>query len=209
MTEAEQEREESLKQLRNELKMFRGRLEKAERMAFTDSLTGAANRAEGEQRLSECIDAGKRFSILLFDLNDFKGINDRYGHQGGDLVLKTFASRLTQHVRRDDTVCRWGGDEFLVILTACNLDNALGRARGLSELCSGDYTVQIEGQVLQVYVDAAVGAAEYWPGEKREELFGRADKFLYREKQMPSLTPAKRTGLDRPTGYRSPGRFAA
>jgi diguanylate cyclase (GGDEF)-like protein len=196
-SEADRERQASLSRLEGELKTFRRRLEKAERMAFTDTLTGIANRAEGEQRLDECLRSGERFSILLFDLNDFKGINDRYGHQVGDLVLKTFASRLAQHVRRTDTVCRWGGDEFLVILVNCSLDNALCRARGLAEVCSGEYMIQSDGQDLPVDIKTAVGAAEYWPGDKCDDLFGRADKFLYREKQMPSLSPAKRAGRER------------
>jgi hypothetical protein len=80
----------------------------------------------------------------------------------------------------------------MVILVGCNLDNALCRAKSLSELCSGDYSVQADGRETAVLVEAAVGAAEYWPGEKCEDLFSRADKFLYREKEVPTLSPTRR-----------------
>ncbi|MCW5979217.1 MAG: diguanylate cyclase [Bryobacteraceae bacterium] len=192
LAESENQKRESLEQLRGELKTFQRRLEKAERLAFTDTLTGVANRAEGEAKLAENIESGRCFSILLFDLNRFKHINDGYGHQVGDLVLKTFSSRLARHVRPSDTVCRWGGDEFLVILVGCNLENALHRAKSLSEICSGVYGISFENKEVTVYVETAVGAAEYWPGETCEELFSRADKFLYREKEVPTLCPARR-----------------
>jgi diguanylate cyclase (GGDEF)-like protein len=178
----------SVEQLRRDLELFRERLEKAEALAFTDALTGVANRAEGERRLSDCVRAGGPFSILFLDLNDFKSINDRWGHTAGDLVLKTFARRLAQSVRPADTVCRWGGDEFLVIFPDCRLAVALERAKELASICSGVYRLAAGGQEISIPISVAVGAAEYCPGESEQDLIARADKFLYREKECPTLS---------------------
>ncbi len=181
------EQETSLEQMRRELEMFRERLKRAEALAYIDALTGVSNRAEGERRLATLVARGGPFSILFFDLNGFKLVNDRWGHTAGDLVLKTFARRLAQNVRPGDTVCRWGGDEFLVILPDCRLETALWRAKHLARVCSGPFALAVAGQDLVVNVSAAVGAAEFYPGESVEDLVNRADKFLYREKECPTL----------------------
>lgn len=178
----------SVEQLRRDLELFRERLEKAEALAFTDALTGVANRAEGERRLGESVRRGEPFSILFLDLNCFKSINDRWGHTAGDLVLKMFARRLVQNVRPGDTVCRWGGDEFLVIFPECRLATALERAKELAASCSGVYRLGTGGEEISIPISVAVGAAEYYQGESEQDLIARADKFLYREKECPTLS---------------------
>lgn len=183
-----EEQASSVEQLRRDLELFRERLEKAEALAFTDALTGVANRAEGERRLGECVRRGEPFSILFLDLNDFKSINDRWGHTAGDLVLKTFARRLAQNVRPGDTVCRWGGDEFLVIFPDCRLATALDRAKELAAICSGVYRLAAANEEISIPISVAVGAAEYCRGESTQDLIARADKFLYREKECPTLS---------------------
>jgi len=184
---ARRDQASSLEQMRRELELFRERLERAEALAFVDPLTGVSNRAEGERRLAALVARGGSFSVLFFDLNDFKRVNDRWGHTAGDLVLKTFARRLAQNVRPADIACRWGGDEFLVILPGCRLSAAFERAKRLISVCSGSFTLAVSNQELVVNVSTAVGVAEFCPGESVEELLSRADKFLYREKERPTL----------------------
>lgn len=178
--------QESTDHLRGELSLFKRRLVQAEALACTDPLTGVSNRLKGEQKLEEKIQSGRGFCILIFDLNRFKLINDRWGHQVGDAVLRIFARRLADNVRPNDTVCRWGGDEFLVILSACSFQDAISRSKELTERCEGAYDVSLRGRSFGIFVKTSVGMAEYKPGEDSETLFRRADEFLYREKRLLS-----------------------
>ncbi len=184
----EDERRTTLGQLQSELQTFEQRLQQAETLAFTDALTGVGNRAAGQRTLDHWTQSDKPFSVLMFDLDRFKAINDRWGHQAGDMVLKTFARRLGDNVRPGDLVCRWGGDEFLVLLACCRMEEALGIARRLSACCKQPYQLSANGRNWELEVHASVGAAEYRYGEAAEELIARADKFLYREKQVPVIS---------------------
>jgi len=181
------EHEESLKQLRRELESFQSRLEHAEQLASTDSLTGLANRREAERKLSEFIRSGQEFCVMFLDLDQFKHVNDRYGHHVGDQVLTLFARRLREQFRRSDVVGRWGGDEFIAIL-ACPLEAAMQKAKEVSEQVSGWYTVNAGGKSLRVLIRASVGVAEYRAGESLEQLYARADELLYADKALRVAT---------------------
>jgi diguanylate cyclase len=171
----------SVEQLQNELQTFRRRLEQAEVEAATDPLTGLANRREAEKLINHRIEAGRAFCIMLFDLDGFKDINDRHGHRVGDQILKSFSQRLVGQFRSDDVVCRWGGDEFLAVLSTA-LPDAAGRASAVAANMGGLYSVQTGAGMLNVHVSASVGVAQHQPGESREELFARADTVLYQTK---------------------------
>ncbi len=181
------EHEESLKQLRRELETFQSRLEHAEQLAATDSLTGLANRRKVEQKLAEFIRSGQEFCIMLLDLDQFKHVNDRYGHHVGDQVLTFFAQRLREQFRRSDVVGRWGGDEFIAIL-GCPLDAAMQKAKEVGERVSGWYTVNAGGQSLRVLIRSSAGVAEFRPGETLEQLYARADELLYANKALRVAT---------------------
>src|SRR5438046_8978906 len=98
--------------------------EEFQEKAIRDTLTGLYNRRLAEERLMVEVTRSKRYghplSVLALDLNDFKLINDGYGHAAGDLVLKRFADRLKQAIRVPDLAARIGGDEFLVLLPECH-----------------------------------------------------------------------------------------
>jgi PAS domain S-box-containing protein len=95
-------------------------LEELESIAFSDPLTGVANRRSADLHLARAVEDSRitssPLSVILADINDFKQINDTYGHGAGDAVLTTIASCLRESVRRTDFVARWGGDEFLLVL---------------------------------------------------------------------------------------------
>jgi len=181
------EHRESLDQLRRELESFQNRLERAEQMASTDGLTGLANRRECERRLTELIETGQNFCLMLMDLDQFKTLNDRYGHHVGDQVLIMFAQNLRRLFRRDDTVGRWGGDEFVAIL-GCPLLQAVNKAKDVTERAGGWYTVSSAGQSLRLLVRLTAGVAEHRPGETLEQLYRRADEALYASKSLRVAT---------------------
>ncbi len=160
---------------------YRKRLEK---MATTDKLTGAYNRKAIEifypQLTAECRRNGTTFSLVLFDVDNFKAINDSYGHLAGDAVLKALTGLTGKTVRASDMFFRWGGDEFLLLLKGSGAAHARGMAEKLRqavEACSVEY----EGKAIAVTV--SVGVAEALPGESEDQLLRRGDDALYAAKR--------------------------
>ena len=154
------------------------------KMALLDPLTGLFNRRYIEQRLEDEISRsqrhGRALSVILFDLDEFKQVNDTYGHGAGDALLKAFAERLSRATRGSDASARYGGDEFLVVLPECKPENVqavLKRLEGIS--------VDIEGHKLPVALSA--GWAELLSGERAKELLDRADAELYANKRKKAL----------------------
>jgi diguanylate cyclase (GGDEF)-like protein len=154
--------------------------EEFHQLATHDSLTGLYNRRFIEQRLTEEASRSRRyghpFTLLLFDLNDFKHINDRYGHPAGDLVLKSFAARLRAELRISDLPARVGGDEFLVLLPECPEDH-------VRHLLPRFETIEVEWQAAKIPITYAAGWASYRSGEQPKELLARADHALYADKR--------------------------
>jgi diguanylate cyclase len=180
--------ESALAGLQKEIQGFQKRLEKVQIEASTDPLTGVANRRRCLREISNRIQARSRFGILVFDLNKFKSINDTLGHTAGDTVLQTIARRLTAQVRHDDLVCRWGGDEFVVVQDAPK-DALATVGKEILRAIAGKITISHNGREHQVSIGAEFGWAEYQAPETPEDLFARADKMLYRTKSPQPLPP--------------------
>ncbi len=150
------------------------------KLASTDALTGLANRRTAEQRLLSEAARSRRYGHLLtivaFDLNAFKIINDRYGHAAGDLVLRAFAEKLASTIRLSDLAVRMGGDEFLLLLPECPVDQVpvlVARLRGLE--------VNFQGQ--QIAVEFSSGCVGYERTETPEQFLERVDQKLYIDKR--------------------------
>jgi diguanylate cyclase (GGDEF)-like protein len=167
--------------LRQKMTDIQRRLHEVELLATLDPLTGVANRRDMDRELAARIQGGQEFCVLLFDLNGFKEINDRFGHLNGDHVLKQLAARLSGQVRSRDYVCRWGGDEFVAIL-ACDLTIAESRSAQIAERLNGPYLVMGNGHETRVDVTVTVGLAQYCEGESPEQLFHRVDESMYEQK---------------------------
>lgn len=149
------------------------------RLAMFDPLTGLYNRRFAEQRLKAEIARSERrglsMIVVLLDLNDFKQINDGYGHLVGDQVLKEFAKWLSRSTRGSDLAVRWGGDEFMLLLLDCEVGQlpvVLGRLDG--------FKVAARGKALPV--SFSVGWKAYEPGDSFEEIIEDADRNLYSHK---------------------------
>ncbi|GAA2113790.1 GGDEF domain-containing protein [Nocardioides bigeumensis] len=166
--------------------------------ARTDVLTGIGNRRMLFDRLdgfrsTHALQAGDPIAFLLLDLDDFKRVNDRFGHAAGDLVLKTIADRLVMATRSDETVVRFGGDEFLLCLTkSCSPDQVRALSGRLSAVVAEPIAIGTES----VQVVASIGVAEgLWGDFNPDEFLRRADEEMYSAKRRP--LPG--------TSFRSPG----
>ncbi len=148
--------------------------------AITDYLTGLYNRRFLEQILQRekaiADRYGLPFSLILSDLDNFKIINDIYGHQVGDKILVEIAKLLRNNLRATDILGRWGGEEFLIILPNTDIKKALRVAEKLKELLCYLKVPPVEG------VTASFGVSEYQKGETYEETIKRADLALYKAK---------------------------
>jgi len=169
----------SFRRLQRELAEQQIQAEVFRRLAMFDPLTGLYNRRFAEQRLKAEIARSERkghpLIVVLLDLNDFKQINDTYGHQAGDTVLKEFAKRLNRATRGSDLAARWGGDEFMMLLVDCETDQLhiiLERLDGFS----------IEAHGRELPVAHAVGWKSYEHGNNMTELIEAADRMLYANK---------------------------
>jgi len=158
------------------------RFREAERLASLDPLTEVGNRRAFDRQIATRIQEGRTFCVLLFDIDNFKMVNDRFGHLCGDEVLKQLGARLSRQVRTQDFVCRWGGDEFVVLLE-CGLSDAVVRSRQIAEWVNGRYRATGQGRETIAEISVSVGVAEYIQGETSEQLFERVDSFMYRQKK--------------------------
>ena len=158
--------------------------ERVSQVMVRDTLTGLFNRQYMQVLLDrECVRhqrSGKAFSVALIDLDHFKSINDTFGHGVGDDVLSGFAQAARQHLRDSDVLCRWGGEEFLVLLVGADPGAhgvmAMGRLR--DAISSGH--IAPAGSNLKVTFSA--GVAEHLPGEPIARTLQRADEALYAAK---------------------------
>ncbi len=152
-------------------------------MVVADPLTGLGNRRYFERSVAplfETLEAGEPFSIIVFDIDHFKRVNDILGHDVGDDILKEVATRLVTHMRAIDIVSRYGGEEFMIAMPNTVLDDATFAADRIRGLIGGT-PVYVEGQALSVTLSA--GVAEVESGEKLREVFKRADSALYKAKR--------------------------
>jgi len=159
--------------------------------SIRDPLTGLYNRRYLEEIMERetrrAVRSNQGFGVLMIDLDHFKKFNDTYGHEAGDLVLRETAAFLLRSVRAEDIVCRFGGEEFVVILPLAELKVTLARAERIRSHLR-ELSVFHQGQSVGV-ITASVGVAELpQHGATAKELLEAADAALYR---------AKREGRDR------------
>lgn len=162
------------------LKSYQGRLEQ---MATTDSLTGAANRhvfdTIFDQVLRSARRRNKQVALISIDIDHFKDVNDTFGHQAGDLVIRFVADVIRTHSREADTLCRWGGEEFLLLLGDCTSDEAAERAEVIRKAVKKQ-SVNFGREDIRVTLSC--GVAQYRSGEELFTLIARVDSALYRAK---------------------------
>ena len=181
----EQESRQLITHLEAEVSTYETRLKAAEELALRDPLTGLANRRNVEERLQWRVSNQKPFCVAILDLNQFKQVNDRYGHAAGDDVLKQFSHELSSHLRSSDLVGRWSGDEFIIVLD-CDLDSAKAQIERMRQWAFGDYTIQAGtgAERVRIRVEAAIGLVQWRSDESVAAVIQRADTAMYREKKL-------------------------
>jgi len=152
-------------------------------MAETDSLTGLLNRraflARARHALEPPVTEGNGWACLFLDLDHFKDINDRYGHEAGDLALQRLADSLRHHIRKSDPIGRLGGEEFVVLISSDGITQAMGLAEKLRQEVS---TLRIPWTGGKFGLTVSLGVALRQPGETIEGLLRRADQAMYEGK---------------------------
>ena len=186
MLKENQRLESELKDSSDTMDELKRELDLVRKEALTDSLTGVANRKSFDVNIKRLIDDTKRkdntFSMIMLDIDHFKEFNDNFGHQLGDQVLRLVARTLTDGVKGRDIVCRYGGEEFIVLLPETNIMGA--------ERVASDIRMSVEERELVNkttgekigHITISGGVAEYRAGESLDDIVERADNALYTAK---------------------------
>ena len=182
---------EEVAELRQELGMTQDRLVELERLADEDALARISNRRAFLRDLARAISYVERYgaacSLLYFDVNGLKIINDTYGHAAGDAALIHVADMLRYNTRTSDVVGRLGGDEFGVLLARASETNATNKAHQLAQAIA-EARFTWDGTVIPVSV--AFGAHALSPGEDPQEALAAADRAMYRQKRARDKSAA-------------------
>jgi polar amino acid transport system substrate-binding protein len=174
--------DQALEKLKATQEVLERRNEELKILSTTDALTGLSNRIKLENDIEYELQYGKRyqdhqFGVIMIDVDNFKHINDTYGHQTGDVVLKGVSSLFQNNIREIDYIGRWGGEEFLVVCPRVDDESLIKVAENLR--------TQLEHYRFPniTSITASFGASTFEPGDTSERLISRADKALYDSKE--------------------------
>ena len=149
------------------------------KIAFSDNLTGLANRARLEEEYNQLPDKNP-LALLFLDIDHFKNLNDTYGHNFGDMVLEQLATQITPLFRTNDLICRWGGEEFVILLPGVSQEKALAIAERCRAYLAG---MPVEFEQQELFISASFGVVFTKQKLPLSSLIDAADKALYQAKK--------------------------
>lgn len=177
---------EQLEDSRSQIRELQERLEVVRYESLTDQLTTLANRKRFDRSIQEVVKIAKEnnvpFSLLITDIDSFKIFNDTHGHQTGDQVLRLVAMTVKQNIKGKDIACRYGGEEFAIILPDTVVQDAVKIANHIREAVMGKELVKRSTGKNLGRITVSVGASMWREGDSAETLIARADKCLYAAK---------------------------
>ena len=167
------------------VRQLESELERVSEQVREDQLTGTLNRRGMddalEREIARADRSGKAMCISVLDLDNFKRLNDTYGHAAGDAALVHLAKVIRHTVRPTDVIARYGGEEFLIILAGTSIDEAVGITTRLQRELTRRFFLHNNERLLITF---SAGVAEYRQGESEESFFARADQAMYRAKEQ-------------------------
>jgi diguanylate cyclase (GGDEF)-like protein len=178
--------QQNLQSMKKEIHQMHAKTKSLEQEVSLDSLTKIHNRRAYQLRIHEELQRFHRyrqvFSLILFDVDHFKQVNDLYGHRAGDNCLKEIINRIKPSLRKSDFLARYGGEEFIIILPGTEKTKACLAAEKIRRLIENT-TFLYQGQ--QIPVTISLGVTQVEPGDKEPEgLFMRVDAAMYQAKKM-------------------------
>jgi diguanylate cyclase len=184
-------RDQELRQMKflaGQVSILREELEKTKEKSITDGLTGAYNRMALDEYLAEKVAHSEvmkdDFALLLLDLDNFKSINDKFGHPIGDRVLVAVTNKCRSSIRGDDFLARYGGEEFAIVLPGASLKNALKKADQICGLIGTTRYAATNNQSEEhLCVTVSIGVGAFKKGDTPASLLARTDKALYEAKR--------------------------
>ncbi|MCP4127296.1 MAG: GGDEF domain-containing protein [Gammaproteobacteria bacterium] len=172
-----------LQDTESETSTMREELGRLRMEAVTDGLTGLYNRRELNNRLDELLDRGagsdKPLSLLMLDIDHFKKVNDNFGHQIGDEVIRRVAKAVQEHAGGDGFAARYGGEEFALVMPETDINQAVEIGAAINEAVNKMVLVRRKTKQRLPPISISVGAASHKNGEDQDDLIGRADRALY------------------------------
>lgn len=178
-----EEGRQTVSELTTQVAEYKERLAASEKLSSVDTLTELANRRTFDANILARIDLGKPFGVIIIDLDDFKSVNDKYGHLAGDELLRQFAHELKAQFTPFDLASRWGGDEFAVLVSG-KIDQILERVERVRRWALGEYKIQTGNQIIKIDIRASIGAGEWNGAESASDLIARADALVYSTKHQ-------------------------
>ncbi|HNX91556.1 MAG TPA: diguanylate cyclase [Candidatus Omnitrophota bacterium] len=166
-----------------------------DKIAMVDTLTGLFNANYFRKEISQLFNVARRygnvFSLVIFDVDNMKTINDNYSHYAGDMTLKKLADVLKHNTRESDIVTRYGGDEFIVIMPETDVKDAGCAVKRIREAIASNY-VTLDDKAIDIPLRVSIGFSTYNKGLlNAKDLFEKADANMYKEKKQKMLTDVK------------------